>query len=327
MTRLATPWVRGVSREPAVRAAGRSRGSRRSRRPSPRRLIESTVEARKTPGTGAARTRAEVGAGLRHDVAPARDLGRRAGAEERERRLDEHRRRADVGGLHDQRRAACSAARGGAGSAAGRPSATEASTNGCSRSVRTTLRTSRTTRGICGIAMARMHDADAAPGERDRRRSRGGGRGSPSCRPSRRITIASSAPQETGDEADGQPDHRGTASATLTRRRARSGPRRASGCRSRGRSCRCRTSARSDGGRRRCAGLEPDRVDGAEPGRQDRDERDHGDQRAARARPSDGGARTRQRPQRSPARSGLRRPRRRAGRPGSASGPQRCRHQ
>ena len=76
-----------------------------SRRPSPSRLTASTVSARKTPGK-----RIDVGADLEeraalgHDVAPARNLGRRAGAEEAEARLDQHRRGADVGRLHDQRR-------------------------------------------------------------------------------------------------------------------------------------------------------------------------------------------------------------------------------
>ena len=46
----------------------------------------------------------EVGPPLRHHVAPARDLRRRAGAEEAQDRLHHHRGRADIGRLHDQGR-------------------------------------------------------------------------------------------------------------------------------------------------------------------------------------------------------------------------------
>src|SRR5436190_1970836 len=41
---------------------------------------------------------------LGHDVAPARNIGRRAGADERQYRLGDHRRSADIGSLHEQRR-------------------------------------------------------------------------------------------------------------------------------------------------------------------------------------------------------------------------------
>src|SRR4029077_7145540 len=46
----------------------------------------------------------EIGASLRHDVAPGRGLRADAGAEKRQDRLGENGGRADVGALHDQRR-------------------------------------------------------------------------------------------------------------------------------------------------------------------------------------------------------------------------------
>ena len=58
------------------------RGSSASRRPSPSRLIASTVSASTMPGNRMTGRRAEIGAALGHHVAPARDLRRRAGAEE-----------------------------------------------------------------------------------------------------------------------------------------------------------------------------------------------------------------------------------------------------
>ncbi len=82
-----------------------SRGSSMSRNPSPTRLIASTVTARNTPGSSTiARLQLKVGPRFGHDVAPARNLRRRAGTEETQRGLDQHGRRADVGRLHDQRR-------------------------------------------------------------------------------------------------------------------------------------------------------------------------------------------------------------------------------
>ena len=78
------------------------RGSSASRRPSPSRLTASTVSDEEHAGEEDQVGRdLEQRAALGHDVAPARDLGRRAGAEEGQDRLDEHRGGADVGRLHE----------------------------------------------------------------------------------------------------------------------------------------------------------------------------------------------------------------------------------
>ncbi len=106
--------------------------------------------------------RDEEQAALRDHVAPGRDLRRRAGAEERERGLDQDRGGADVGRLHDQRRDRVRqdvaqqdlprrrAARDG-GLDVGR-----------SRTESTTARTRRTTRGTSGMVIAKMTVATLA---------------------------------------------------------------------------------------------------------------------------------------------------------------------
>ena len=81
------------------------RGSSASRMPSPSRLTDKHGQRQKDAGkedqvAGDLEQRAALG----HDVAPARDVGRRAGAEERQDRLGDHRRGTDVGALHQQRR-------------------------------------------------------------------------------------------------------------------------------------------------------------------------------------------------------------------------------
>ncbi len=82
-----------------------SRGSSASRRPSPSRLTDSTVSDRNRPGNSRmVRRDLDQASRLGHDVAPARDVRRRAGADERQDRLGDHRRGADVGRLHQQRR-------------------------------------------------------------------------------------------------------------------------------------------------------------------------------------------------------------------------------
>ena len=73
----------GVHARLAHSASSPSRGSSRSRRPSPSRLTASTVMARKRAGDQDDPWRdLEEGAALGDDVAPARDLRRHAGAEE-----------------------------------------------------------------------------------------------------------------------------------------------------------------------------------------------------------------------------------------------------
>ena len=81
------------------------RGSSASRRPSPSRLTASTVTDRNAAGK-----EHDVGLdlpqrpALGHDVAPGRNGGRRAGADEGQNRLHDHGAGADIGGLHQHRR-------------------------------------------------------------------------------------------------------------------------------------------------------------------------------------------------------------------------------
>ena len=85
---------RGPARRVASYAACAIFGSSVSRRPSPRMLTASTVSARKMPGKKMlCGYCVELRAALGHDVAPGRDVGRQADAEERQDRLDQDRRR------------------------------------------------------------------------------------------------------------------------------------------------------------------------------------------------------------------------------------------
>ena len=79
---------------PKLRAV---RGSSASRRPSPIMLTASTVGPGTGPETGSPRARSERRSALGHDVAPARNLGGDAGAEEAQDRLGEDRGGRDVG--------------------------------------------------------------------------------------------------------------------------------------------------------------------------------------------------------------------------------------
>ena len=99
--------VRAGGRHPAqmLPVLRRRRGSSVSRRPSPEQVHAEHDEREENPGKQENPDRDhDVGAALGHDVAPARDVGRGAGAEKAENRLDDDRGGADVGRLHDQGR-------------------------------------------------------------------------------------------------------------------------------------------------------------------------------------------------------------------------------
>ena len=148
-----------------------SRGSSASRSPSPSRLTASTVTDRNSAGEqDDVVGDLEQAAPLGHDVAPARDVGRRAGAEKRQDRLDDHRRGADEGAAAPAAAARCWAGCGATGCGNSRCRwRCAASTKGCSRSVSTRPRTRRVTRGTSADGDREDHVLHAGAGQRHQR--------------------------------------------------------------------------------------------------------------------------------------------------------------
>ena len=221
------------------------RGSSMSRRPSPIRLMASTVTASTSAGREDDPGREqEVGAPLRHDVAPARHFRRRAGAEERQQRLDQDRGGADVGRLHGQRRQRV-------GQDVAEQDLAEAAADDDG--------------GLdIGLLADRQHDAahqahharhlDDRDGDDDGRdagldhRHQGDGE---QDRRDRHQAVHEAHQDGVGDaavaadEPDQQPDRRSTARPPPGRRRARRGRHGSCGSRRRGRCRRCRTDGRT----------------------------------------------------------------------------------